>query len=211
MVVCYVKKGMDISMKKKLLYLVLLMSLLVITGCSKKDKSVEMDKAEVNTIYAKANGELTVATVESFDKPHYDIEELRNFVAKEVDEYNKKAGEDKVRIDKIKKQGSKVIMLMTYTGMDQYVAFNKLTAAYFNSGINNLQLELPATLINASNESATSTKEVIQSEGYKVLVLNEPYDIYVDGKVKYYSENAKLTDSNKLIGGAEGTTVVVFK
>jgi hypothetical protein len=209
--VCDIKKGMDISMKKKLLYLLLLMSLLVITGCSKNVKSIEMDKVEVNTILAKANGELTVATVESFDKPHYNIEELRSFVAKEVDEYNKKAGEGKVKVDEIKQQGSKVVMLITYTGMDQYAAFNKVTAAYFNSGIDNLQLELPATLINASNESATSTKDVIQSEGYKVLVLNEPYDIYVDGKVKYYSENAKLTESNNVIGAADGTTVVVFK
>ncbi|MBP1754394.1 MAG: hypothetical protein H6Q59_792 [Firmicutes bacterium] len=44
-----------------------------------------------------------------------------------------------------------------------------------------------------------------------MLVINEPYDIIVDGTIKYYSENATYVDDNKLQGAAEGMTIVVFK
>lgn len=197
-------------MKKFLLNALLLMSLLTITACSGV-KSINVDDVTANTILAKADGELQVAIVEDFDKPYYDLNELKEFVEKEVDAYNKKVGDTKVKVKDIEKRDNKVIMLTTYSGMDQYAAFNKVTAAYFNSGIDNLKLALPATLIDASNESVRSTNEVIQTDGYKVLVLNEPYEIIVDGKIKFYSENAKLLENNKLSGASEGMTVVVFK
>lgn len=202
---------MDISMKKSFLFVVLLMSLLVITGCSKNIKSINTEEVSVNTILAKTNGVLQVATVENFDKPYYDLKELKEFITKEVELYNKNAGDNKVKIDAVEQRDNKVIMLLTYTGMDQYTAFNKVTAAYFNGGIANLKMKLPATLVNASNESLTGTQEVIQNKGYKVLVLNEPYEIIVDGNVKYYSESAKLLEDNKVLGAAEEMTVVVFK
>lgn len=198
-------------MKKSFLYVVLLMSLLVITGCSKNAKSINTEEVTVNTILAKTNGVLQVATVEDFNKPYYNLDELKEFVSKEVEAYNQNAGDNKVKVNTVEQRDNKVIMLLTYSGMDQYTAFNKVTAAYFNSGIDNLQLTLPATLVSASNESLTGTQEIIQNDGYKVIVLNEPYDIIVDGKVKYYSENAKLLDNNKVQGAAEGMTVVVFK
>jgi len=206
-----VKKGMDINMKKILLNALLIIGLLLLTACSGKDKFINTDEVTVNTILAKANGELQAAIVEDFDKPYYDINELKEFILKEVEAHNQRAGEGKVRLDEVKQKGNKAIMLMTYSGMDQYVAFNKVTAAYFNSGIENLKLSLPSTLKNASNDSVTNTDEVIKTEGYKVLVLNEPYEIIVEGKVKYYSDNAKLLEKDKISTTAEGLTVVVFK
>lgn len=189
----------------------LLLGMLTFAACSSREKSLNADEITVNTILAKANGVLQVAIVEDFDKPYYNVDELKAFVTKEIEAYSKKAGDGKVKLDEVKQKGNKVIMLMTYSGMDQYTAFNKVTAAYFNSGIENLKLALPATLKNTSNESVTATKEVIQTAGYKVLVLNEPYEIVVEGKVKYISENAKLLENDKVSSAAGQMTVVVFK
>jgi hypothetical protein len=41
--------------------------------------------------------------------------------------------------------------------------------------------------------------------------MNEPYEIIVDGTIKYYSENATYIDDNKVQGPAEGMSIVVFK
>jgi len=194
-----------------LLNALLLLGMLTFAACSSREKSLNADEITVNTILAKANGVLQVAIVEDFDKPYYNVDELKAFVTKEIEAYSKKAGDGKVKLDEVKQKGNKVIMLMTYSGMDQYTAFNKVTAAYFNSGIENLKLALPATLKNTSNESVTATKEVIQTAGYKVLVLNEPYEIVVEGKVKYISENAKLLENDKVSSAAGQMTVVVFK
>lgn len=202
---------MDINMKRLLLNALLLLGLFAFAACSNKEKNLNADEITVNTILAKANGMLQVAIVEDFDKPYYNVEELKEFVKKEIEAYSKKAGDGKVKLDEIKQRGNKVIMLMTYSGMDQYTAFNKVTAAYFNSGIEDLKLALPATLKNTSNESITATKEVIQTAGYKVLVLNEPYEIIVEGKVKYISENAKMLENDKVSSDTEQMTVIVFK
>lgn len=202
---------MDINMKRLLLNALLLLGLFAFAACSNKEKNLNADEITVNTILAKANGMLQVAIVEDFDKPYYNVEELKEFVKKEIEAYSKKAGDGKVKLDEVKQRGNKVIMLMTYSGMDQYTAFNKVTAAYFNSGIEDLKLALPATLKNTSNESITATKEVIQTAGYKVLVLNEPYEIIVEGKVKYISENAKMLENDKVSSDTEQMTVIVFK
>lgn len=202
---------MDINMKSLLLNALLLLGLFAFAACSNKEKNLNADEITVNTILAKANGMLQVAIVEDFDKPYYNVEELKEFVKKEIEAYSKKAGDGKVKLDEVKQRGNKVIMLMTYSGMDQYTAFNKVTAAYFNSGIEDLKLALPATLKNTSNESITATKEVIQTAGYKVLVLNEPYEIIVEGKVKYISENAKMLENDKVSSDTEQMTVIVFK
>jgi uncharacterized protein (DUF2344 family) len=180
-------------------------------GCSREELFISADDISADTLLAKANGQLQVATVEEFDKTYYNLNELEDFVAKEIEVYNQTAGEEKITFEDVQLRNGKAVMLLSYTGMDQYSAFNEVMAAYFNGGVKDNPLDMPATLINTKNESLVSTEEVLQNAKYKVLVMNEPYDIIVDGKVKYYSENSKLVDDNKVQGAAEGMTVIVFK
>lgn len=198
-------------MKKLVLCTIMLLLVLGTAGCSKEEIFITTDEITSDTLLAKANGQLQVATVEDFDKSYYNLSELEDFVKKEIDRYNQSAGETKVTMDDVQLSNGKAVMLLSYTGMDQYCTFNDAAAAYFNGGIAENPLELPTTLINTKNESLASTEEVLQNEKYKVLVMNEPYDIIVDGKVKYYSENAKLMEDNKVQTTEEGITVVVFK
>jgi regulator of RNase E activity RraB len=200
------------SMKKMVLLTAILMLILGLAGCSKEEKSIDADEVSTNTLLAKSNGELQVATVEDFDKSYYSLNELEEFVAQEINTYNQKAGAEKIKIDDVLQHGSQAIMILTYSGMDQYANFNKVAAAYFNGGIGEVPLDLPTTLISADNGSLASTQEIIQNDKFKILVLNEPYDVIVDGDVKYYSENSMLLDDNKVQSAAEGgMTVIVFR
>jgi hypothetical protein len=180
-------------------------------GCKKEEKVITADDVEVNTILAKADGSLQVATVEDFDKPYYTLAELSEYVTNEVNLYNKNAGGEKVKIDGLKINDKKAIMVLSYTGMDQYSNFNNVIAAYFNGGAGNVKLDMPATLVDVKNKATANTNEVIQNDKYKVLVMYEPYDIMVDGKVVYYSDNATLVDKSSVQGTGEGATVVVYK
>lgn len=199
-------------MKKMVLLTAILMLILGLAGCSKEEKSIDADEVSTNTLLAKSNGELQVATVEDFDKSYYSLNELEEFVAQEINTYNQKAGAEKIKIDDVLQHGSQAIMILTYSGMDQYANFNKVAAAYFNGGIGEVPLDLPTTLISADNGSLASTQEIIQNDKFKILVLNEPYDVIVDGDVKYYSENSMLLDDNKVQSAAEGgMTVIVFR
>jgi len=198
-------------MKKLVLCTILLLIVLGTVGCSRKEIFITADEISVDTLLAKANGVLQVATVEDFNQSYYKLGELEEFVAKEIDSYNNIAGGEKITIDDVQLRSGRAIMLLSFTGMDQYTAFNEVTAAYFNGGIKDNPLVMPTTLINTKNDSLASTAEVIQNEKYKVLVINEPYDVIVEGKVKYYSENAVLIDENTVQSIDEDMTIIVFK
>lgn len=198
-------------MKKHIFFITILLLLLGLAGCSEKEKALNAEELTASTLLAKSNGVIQVGTLETFDEPYYDLTELKNFITKEIAAHNQRAGKDKITFDNIIKQGNNAIMVLTYAGMDQYTTFNKVKAAYFSGGVSEVLLELPATLVNAKNEALASTQEILQNKDYKILVLYEPYNIIVDGKVKFYSENVKPISSNEVSGASEGMTVVVFK
>jgi hypothetical protein len=198
-------------MKKLILCAIMLLFILGTAGCSKEDVKLTADNVTTNTILAKSNGVLQVATIEEFNKPYYNLNELEDFIANEVAVYNKAAGEQKVTIEDVKLNDGKAVLLLTYSGMDQYANFNDAVAAYFNGGVSEVPLDLPATLVSEKNGSLASTQEIIGNNKLKILVMNEPYEIIVDGTIKYYSENATYVDDNKVQGATEGMTIVVFK
>ncbi len=198
-------------MKKFTLCTMLLLFLLGTAGCNKEEKFITADEVTTNTILAKANGVLQVATVEDFDKSYYNLGELEAFIAQKIDEYNKKAGSEKIKVDDVRLKGGKAVMILTYSGMDQYASFNDVTAAYFNGGISDNPLDMPETLVSVKDGALASTQEVLQNGKYKILVMTEPYDIMVDGKIKYYSENAVLSEDKTIRSAEDGMTIVVFK
>jgi ABC-type glycerol-3-phosphate transport system substrate-binding protein len=198
-------------MKKFALCTILLLLLLGTAGCNKEEKMITADEVTTDTILAKANGVLQVATVEDFDKSYYDLGELQDFIAQKIDAYNKEAGSVKIKVDDVSLKSGKAIMILTYSGMDQYASFNDVTAAYFNGGITENTLDMPETLVSEKDGSLASTQEVLQNGKYKILVMTEPYHIIVDGKIKYYSENAVLSEDKTIKGAEDGMTIVVFK
>lgn len=198
-------------MKKAAYCMMVFIFLLGIAGCSGKEKSIDIDDIKGSTLLARSNGEIQVASVEDFDKDYYKLTELEDYVDQKVTSYNKKTGADKITVNDVEIKGNKAYLLLTYSGMDQYCAFNNVTAAYFTGGVKDIKLNLPTTLITSADESLASTKEVLQNKNLKVLVLGEPYSIMVDGKVQYYSDNALLQKSNVVQGAEDGMTIVVFK
>ena len=60
-------------------------------------KSLEADR---DTVYVQKRGAIISAAIADFDKDYYDEEELKSFVEKRVEEYQKEQGKDSVKIDK---------------------------------------------------------------------------------------------------------------
>lgn len=206
-------EGMVIIMKKLVFGILMILCLASIAGCSNKNLSIDSSKVSENTIVAKKNGKLQVATVEAFDKSYYKLAELEEFAQKEVSNYNKKAGGEQIKIDDIhlNNEKSKAVMVLSYDGMEQYASFNEVPAAYFDGGISNYPLTVPDSLINARGRKSADTKDVFKNNRYKILVMYEPYDIIVDGRIAYYSKGAEMISNNKIKCAADGATVVVYK
>jgi len=200
-------------MKKIVFYSVLMLCFLSLVGCSKrKEISIVPEEISVNTMLVRYNGEVQVAYVEQFDKEYYKLMELEEFVQKEISAYNEKLGTEEVTKEKVLLKDGKAIMVLTFSGMDQYTAFNDVSASYFKGGIDIDTLKgIPDTYVNEKNKSSVSKDTALKNAKYKVLVVNEAYDIIVDGKIKYYTPNATLVDDDKIQSASDEMTVVVFK
>lgn len=198
-------------MRKLLLCVILLLCLTSFAGCTKEELSLTAENIDKNTLLAKNNGVIQTAIVEEFNKDYYNLNELSEFVMEEINTYNQASGVKNVLLDDLELKGDKVIMILSYTGMKHYAEFNKVLAAYFNGGNKEIGIELPGTLISTKKETTANTAEVIQNEKYKVLVVDEPFEVIVDGKIQYHSDNATNVGKNKLQSAEEGMTVIVFQ
>lgn len=198
-------------MKKFIFATILLIIILSAMGCSKKEIYITADDVSTNTMLVKRNGQLQVAIIEDFDKTYYKLSELEEFVKKEINTYNQKAGGEDVKIEELKLKEGKAVMLLGYTGMKHYASFNKVMAAYFAADTKDVALELPEQYVYAKNGSTVDRATALKDDKYRVLVVYEPYDIIMDGSVKYYSNNATRGENDVIHSADEGATVIVYK
>ncbi len=198
-------------MKKYIFAAILLFAILTTAGCSKKDINITAEDITANTMLVKRNGKLQVAILEEFDKEYYKLSELEEFVKKEITAYNQVAGSEEVTIEELSLKNGKAVMMLGYTGMAHYSAFNKVAAAYFSADTKNVALELPDQYVSAKNEKKVDRASAFKDGKSRVLVVYEPYDIIVDGKVRYYSENATIDTDDVIHSSEDGITVVIYE
>lgn len=198
-------------MKKALLYTIMLLSFIILAGCKKKEVFLSSDDVTANTFLVKRNGKLYVAIVEDFDKSYYNLSELNEFVTKEVNAYNQKVGSEEVTIEELELKNGKVIMILCYSKMAHYSAFNNMPAAYYSADTQNVALELPSQYVEAGKNDLVDKDTAMKNGKNKVLVLYEPYEIIVEGDIKYYSDNATYLQENKVRSMNDDITVVIYK
>ncbi|NLL00559.1 MAG: hypothetical protein GX271_07845 [Clostridiales bacterium] len=198
-------------MKRVLIGVISILSILMLAGCSKKEIFISTDNVTDNTILVKRDGSLYVAIAEEFDKSYYNLDELNEFITKEVNAYNDKQGSKEVTIEELELKNGKAVMILGYTKMAHYSAFNNVPAAYFSSDTENVALELPSQYLDARKNTQVDKDTAFKSGKNQVLVLYEPYEIIVEGDIRYYSDNATLVDESKLKSDSEEMTVVIYK
>lgn len=198
-------------MKKPVLCMLLLLCVLSAAGCRKEEIFITSEDVTTNTMLVKRNGQIQTAIVEDFSKTYYNLTELNEFVSKEVKAYNQKAGSDEVVIEDLELKNGKAVMILSFSGMAHYSAFNNVSAAYFSTDTKNVAIELPEQYVSTKNGSRVNREEAMKNGKNQVLVVYEPYEIIVEGDIKYYSENASLGEDNRLDSIGEEATVVIYK
>lgn len=198
-------------MKRTLIYIITILSFLMLVGCSKKEIFLTADDIVNDTILVKRDGGLYVAIVEDFDKNYYNLSELNEFVSKEVNAYNNKVGSNEVTIEGLALKDGKAVMILEYTKMAHYSAFNNMPAAYFSANTENVALELPSKYMDVKKDATVDKDVAMKNSKNQVLVLYEPYEIIVEGKIKFHSSNATYVDENKIMSNSEDMTVVIYR
>ena len=95
--------------------------------------------------------------------------------------------------------------------MAHYSAFNDMPAAYFSASTENVALELPDEYVSAKKDTVVDKAKAMKKGKNKVLVLYEPYEIIVEGNIKFYSNNVTLLEENKVSNNNDDMTVVIYR
>lgn len=198
-------------MRKMILFTIIMISFLAFSGCKKEEIFINTDDITTNTMLVKRDGSIYATIVEDFDKSYYNLTELNEFVAKEVDEYNQRIGSEEVTIEGLELKNNKVILIIKYSKMAHYSAFNDMPAAYFSASTENVALELPDEYVSAKKDTVVDKAKAMKKGKNKVLVLYEPYEIIVEGNIKFYSNNVTLLEENKVSNNNDDMTVVIYR
>lgn len=198
-------------MKKVILYTIVMISLFALSGCKKEEIFINTDDITTNTMLVKRDGSIYATIVEEFDKSYYNLNELNEFVSEEVNVYNQKIGSTEVAIEGLELKNNKAILILKYSKMAHYSVFNDMPAAYYSASTENVALELPEQYVNAKKDSVVDRDTAMKNGKNKVLVLYEPYEIIVEGDIKFYSNNATLLKENKVKSNSDDMTVVIYR
>lgn len=163
--------------KKYTLLAIFLLVCWVFVACSSRDISFDTD---TSSIALKANGKWQSLLVEDYDKGilNIDEKELKNFVEKEVSEFNKNSHD--VKLLKVKVDDTKVKLLFEYSSFEKLIEY----ANYSNDDtINFHKAEFFDAKDFKNSPYAGDLKEDI-GEGKKVLVLEGVGSFYAPNKIK---------------------------
>lgn len=192
-------------MRKCGIPLVLLLVLLL-TGCH------TIEYADVSTLEVGSRGDVIQVVVEPFSQEDGDEEGLRAMIRESVQEYNDAAGSERIVLGDLKFQEGQVRMMVNYENCTDYAAFNNVTL--FQGTVEEAVVELYSfddTFQNKAGETITG-EEIQETAGQEsVLILEEPVQVKVPGKIQYVSSNVKILsdDLAEVQIGDEGEDTVV--
>lgn len=197
-------------MKRYILSIVLILSMVMLVGCN-KNKEIAAEDVKANTVLIKSDGTVQAATIENFDKDYYNLEELTNFINGKINEYNQRNGVDSVVLGELKLIDANAVLVLNFKSLDHYNYFAETNAVVTSTtSAKNGEITLPDTFLSAKDGAAISAAEALKNEKYKVLVINENTEVLIDGTVKYYT-NGTLNGKSKIQTSTEGDTIVVYK
>lgn len=199
-------------MKKFVLCTILAFTFILLAGCTRKDIKLKTDNVDVNTVVINKDGTVQAATVEEFNKEYYSLDELSNFITKQIDKYNNSVGsETAITIDSLEEDGKDVVLILTYQNLDTYADFNKVEAVAM--GVDELQgqdLELPDVFVKEDDGAYVKQDVALKNGKYKVVMIKDNVDLMVEGTIKYYA-NCVLVNSYTIQTAPEDASVIVYK
>ena len=199
-------------MKKYLAYVLLVVCLLALSGCNKKD-SQTLDRAEIkeNTTLINADGTVQAVIVESFDKNYYKKEELKNYIQQEVQKYTKKAGNDTVVLNSLEVENRMAIAQLSYKKLSDYASFNAVTSELLTKEEALKDERISDTIYSVDKGETVDLQSALEGKDYKVLLVELSGEtVITEGKIEYYT-NGTLTGDSAVKTGSEGVTVIIYE
>lgn len=194
--------------KKHWVLAVMLVCMMGLAGC-------ESDQAEFTKSGIEVSEDNTISAfiIENFTADYYQMEELKQFVAEDVANYNTELGSAAVTVGEASMENGTIRLNLAFQNFDAYngympeeVFIGDLQGAY-DRGYN-----FDRTLNTAGKDGQTIARAELMNMGNsKVVVVTGDLCVRCPSKILYYSTGMTLLDSQTVSADAEGNYFVIYK
>lgn len=222
-------------MKKKVIAVILcLVCVFSLCSCGLFTKKYSF-KAEDGSIYVHADGQITAAIIEDFDKDYYDLEELTGLAQQQVLEYNRSrygleyysydqlTKEQKkemllpVSLESVEKKDGKVILVFRYANGDAYTGFNGIDiqnsggSKVYTAVVGETQMPLEGSFVAARGGEAQLTAELAGKTEYHLIYVDYATKIYFEHDVSYVTNNVAVLTGNSVQTASGQGSFILYK
>ena len=162
----------------------------VLAGCGE-------EKKDVTSIKIDRRGKITNVIYEDFPEDEYSLDEFESITTSRVEAFNNESLAEKITIDTIEEEDSKIKVVMKYDSPSDYKKFNNTVLFY---GTVKEAEEAGYTLTDklVDREGNASDKDLLKKLINKhVIIIEEKTDIIVPYKIDYISRGATFTSKRE--------------
>ena len=162
----------------------------VLAGCGE-------EKQDVTSIKIDRRGKITNVIYEDFPEDEYSLDEFESITTSRVEAFNNESLAEKITIDTIEEEDSKIKVVMKYDSPSDYKKFNNTVLFY---GTVKEAEEAGYTLTDklVDREGNASDKDLLKKYTNKhVIIIEEKTDIIVPYKIDYISRGATFTSKRE--------------
>ena len=162
----------------------------VLAGCGE-------EKKDITSIKIDRRGKITNVIYEDFPEDEYSLDEFESITTSRVEAFNNESLAEKITIDTIEEEDSRIKVVMKYDSPSDYKKFNNTVLFY---GTVKEAEEAGYTLTDklVDREGNASDKDLLKKYKNKhVIIIEEKTDIIVPYKIDYISRGATFTSKKE--------------
>lgn len=205
---------------KKVYYIIILMSIILLTACGETKVAITADKATDNEIIVASKGKMQTSIKESFDKSYYNKDNLEQFIKDDISNFNSQNG-TKVVFNSMKVKKDNVYVVIDYPTINDYNAYDDYQVTSLSSNEAKGNSLVPSKLKVYGKTKSISKENALKNGKFSAIVLSAKEGstdenkintkLTVAGKIKYAS-NVKKVDSNTVkVTSLKEPAVVIYK
>ncbi len=181
-----------------------------LTGCQRFE-------SEVTGISISDKNVVRQVIKENFDASGYSEEELTSQIEYEINTYNDAAGVKCIKSDKLKVKDGVAEIRLIYATPEDFASFNNedfyvggmydaIKEGYtFQGSFNSVDTG------SIKEEGIWGSKLMSSGENYKTVVVSEPTAVQVPGKIKYISDNMKISGPTIAVAESSDLAYIMYE
>ena len=196
-------------MRKVLATILCIVMTLALFGCAGDDTDFDEPTIEV-----LKGGRIIKTTIETFDKPYYNVDELKEEYNEAIKEYNLSKAEDKVTLKDIHTLEDEVSVCLEYESAEDCMAFEG--DEMFYGTVKDARLMgymTEVSLKNVADGSIIDETGLLKISDNNVFITADSGLIKLPGKIMYLSAGAEAVSDKtvRISSDSSGFAVIVIK